>query len=186
LRVNSSHTYEDRGRDAYWSPPEAVYSLASIEKLPNQILEPACGSGVIAKVLTELGHTVYTSDVYDYGYPGTDVYDYLTANGRKGDFGVVTNPPYRLAEEFVRKAVEESSFVAMLLRLNFLEGIRREKFFAKHPPSRVWVASRRLPMMHRLGWTGKEAPSNQCHAWFVWERGTRDTLVKWFDWKETH
>jgi len=83
----------------------------------------------------------------------------------------VTNPPYRLAQAFASKASLDAPYVALLLRLNFLESTRRLPFFRTSPPRRVWVSSRRLPMMHRLGWTGRRSVSNHCFAWFIWERG---------------
>jgi len=47
------------------------------------------------------------------------------------------------------------------------------------------ISSRRLPMMHRHGWQGPRAPSNTCHAWFVWEeRSTQKSVIHWFDWKD--
>ena len=75
------------------------------------------------------------------------------------DVGIVTNPPYRLALEFVQRALSDgSTYSAFLLRLNWLESMRRKSFFEANPPSRLHIFSRRLPMSNRLGWTGKEAP----------------------------
>jgi len=49
---------------------------------------------------------------------------------------------------------------------------------------RVWISSRRLPMMHRHGWQGPRASSNTCFAWFVWdERSEQKRIIDWFDWK---
>ena len=95
--------------------------------------------------------------------------------------GIITNPPFKLATEFVEKAVREVPYSAWLLRLNFLEGVKRMAFFKAHPPARVWVSSRRLPMMHRDSWDGPESTSNTCHAWFVFDRAEPGTVVGWFD-----
>ena len=75
--------------------------------------------------------------------------------------------------------------MALLLRTNFLESAEREPFFAEHPFARMWVPSLRLPMMHRHGWAGPQAPSNTCFAWFVWDEGaeTKGT-IGWFDWRD--
>jgi hypothetical protein len=148
-RINATHHHADRGLDAYWTPPEAVSALLRIENVPRSVAGPACGSGAILDVLRAAGHTVHGSDIVDYGWPGTVVRDYLAdAAIPLRDAAVVTNPPYRLAQEFVLKALESGAqFAAFLLRLNFLESMRRKEFFETHPPSRVWVSSRRLPMM---------------------------------------
>jgi len=177
----------DRGDDAYFSPPEAVSALLAIEAahMPASVWEPAAGAGAIVKPLRQSGRTVIASDIRDYGLEACEApINYLEAAPRAIE-GIVTNPPYRLAAEFVEKATEEAPYVAMLLRTNFLESTRRKSLFERKPPARVWVASRRLPMMHRLGWAGPQAPSNTCFAWFVWDaRSGEQAHLRWFDWKE--
>jgi hypothetical protein len=59
------------------------------------------------------------------------------------------------------------------------------KFWLNHPPSRIWISSRRLPMMHRYGWTGKEADSNVAYSWYVWDASSDDRCkLGWFDWRD--
>ena len=102
----------------------------------------------------------------------------------KGVEAVITNPPYKLAVEFAEKALEEVPYLALLLRTNFLESTSRLSFFRKHQPARIWISSRRLPMMHRHGWQGPRAPSNTCFAWFIWDRiSEQKRVIDWFDWK---
>ena len=185
LRVNSTHSHADRGLDTYWTPPEATIALLKIESVPRSVADPACGSGAILDVLRAAGHIVHGSDIVDYGWPHTVVRDYLAGPVEMNGVAIVTNPPYRLAQKFVHKALGDGTrFAAFLLRLNFLESMRRKEFFETHPPSRVWVSSRRLPMMHRLGWTGRKAPSNHCYAWFVWDESREKWGVGFFDWKK--
>ena len=86
---------------------------------------------------------------------------------------------------FAEKAIGETPYLALLLRTNFLESTARLRFFRMNPPARIWISSRRLPMMHRYGWQGPRAPSNTCFAWFVWDaRSAQKRVVDWFDWKE--
>jgi hypothetical protein len=48
----------------------------------------------------------------------------------------------------------------------------------------VWVYSRRLPMMHRYGWTGRRTASNVCFAWFIFDTGASlKCQLGWVDWK---
>jgi hypothetical protein len=138
------------------------------------------------KPLEEAGHSVIASDIYDYGLEGAYVSDYLTCTASTAAQAIVTNPPFKLAQQFAEKAIAEVPYVALLLRLSFLESVSRKSFFNKHPPSRVWISSRRLPMMHRHLWDGPQAPSNTCHAWFIWHRYVygKIPIIKWFDWKE--
>lgn len=186
MLIQSSHSHVDRGLDPYFTPPEATIALCNIEHLPERIWEPACGNGAIAEVLKQFGHTVHSSDIADYGY-GVHPVDYLKTAPAPAicPDAIVTNPPYKLAVEFATKALSEAPYLALLLRTNFLESTSRLPFFRAHPPSRVWISSRRLPMMHRLGWDGPEAPSNTCHAWFIWDVVAQVRQhVDWFDWQD--
>jgi len=188
MRIQSSHDHAARGLDAYFSPPEAVASLIGIEaaRLPKRILEPAAGDGAIVRPLREAGHTVIATDIADYGLDDCKTgVDYLKAKPIAGVGGVVTNPPYKLAVQFAQKAIREAPYLALLLRTNFLESTSRLRFFREHQPARIWISSRRLPMMHRLGWTGPRAPSNTCFAWFVWDvKAAEKCIVDWFDWRD--
>lgn len=188
MRIQSSHHHADRGLDAYFSPPEATLSLLSIESqhLPKRIWEPAAGDGAIVKPLIEAGFQVFASDLVDYGLEDCAAgVDYLKAEPLCEPHGVITNPPYKLAMKFAEKALRETFYLALLLRTNFLESTARIDFFREHQPARIWISSRRLPMMHRRGWQGKRAPSNTCFAWFVWDRRSETKcVVDWFDWKE--
>lgn len=182
------HSHADREHDFYATPPEAVHSLLAIERkwLPaGQIWEPACGDGAIAEVLKSAGRSVTCSDIVDRGYPGASIMSIFDADHRYNFPAIITNPPFKLAREFVDAALERAPYVAMLLRLAFLEGGARKPWFASTPLARVHVASRRLPMMHRGGWTGPKAGSAVCHAWFVFDtRHEGRPTVNWFDWKE--
>jgi len=187
MRIQSSHSFQDRARDAYFSPPEAAFSLLDIEApyLPKRIWEPAAGDGALVLPLQSAGYDVVASDIADYGLAGCTVgLDYLTASPRVDVEGIVTNPPYRLAVEFAEKALKEVPYLALLLRTNFLESTARMPFFKKNRPARIWISSRRLPMMHRYGWQGAKAPNNTCFAWFVWDgRVEQKCVVDWFDWR---
>jgi hypothetical protein len=105
--------------------------------------------------------------------------------GRKNIAAIVTNPPYKLALQFIDKAILEGvGFHAWLLRTNFLESVERKGFFEEHPPSRIWISSARITM-HRLAWKGKRAGSNVSYAWYVWDAGApRGPVVHWFDWHD--
>jgi hypothetical protein len=58
----------------------------------------------------------------------------------------------------------------MLLRLAFLESERRGAILESGFLRTVYVFRKRLPMMHRAGWTGPRASSAIPFAWFCWDR----------------
>jgi hypothetical protein len=172
-----------RGDDLYETPAVAVHALMGVERLPRKIWEPACGPGAIVRVLRDAGHTVYASDLRDYGCPESEAgCDFLLERRAwMGAEAIITNPPFKLAARFAEKAIGMVPRVYFLLRLAFLEGgnsrseagqARRFALDGGHL-ARVWVFRKRLPMMHRAGWEGRKANSGMAFAWFVWDREHR-------------
>jgi len=164
----------ERSNDCYETPACAVEALLEHERFSDAVWEPACGPGAIVRVLRARGHLVYATDLVDYGCEDAEAgVDFLMAPLPSVHIGaIVTNPPYKLANEFVAHALALGvPTVAMLLRLTLLESERRAAILDCGLLARVYVFARRLPMMHRQGWTGPRAGSAVAHAWFVWRAG---------------
>lgn len=183
------HALKDRGDDFYATPAEAVRALLAIEGayLPARLWEPACGDGAIVLPLRAAGFSVHASDLVNRGCPDSEAgVDFLMPFPVPADIGgIVTNPPFKSAVEFVEKSLSIAPYVAMLLRLSFLEGVQRKPWFESGPLARIHVSSRRLPMMHRGGWEREKAGSAIAFAWFVWDaRHKGPPAVQWFDWAE--
>jgi hypothetical protein len=167
--------HDERGVDCYSTPPEAVHALLAAESFTGVIWEPACGPGAIVDVLRLAGHRVVATDLESYGCPdslaGVDFLAQTTPP--KNAETIITNPPFMLAGEFARHALELVPKVVMLLRLAFLEGVRRGDVLDGGALARVHVFRNRLPMMHRAGWDGPTARNAMAFAWFVWDRDHR-------------
>jgi hypothetical protein len=156
--------------DFYPTPPAGARALLSVEQFTGKIWEPACGEGAISKELLAAGYEVESTDLIDRGYgtPNVDfLLDYQTVIPN-----IVTNPPFKLAEEFAWHALRRTTGkVALLCRLAWLEGLRRKVLFESTPLARVWIFSRRLTMVRggdeRLAGGG----SMLCFAWYVWAHG---------------
>jgi hypothetical protein len=175
------HSYAERAQDCYETPACAVEALLRVESIPHFVWEPACGPGAIVRVLREHGHEVLATDVVDYDW-GHVVRNFFEYSGEMQC--VLTNPPYQLAEEFVRHALKNSPLVIMLLRLAFLESERRTDILEKFGLARVHVFRNRLPFMHRKDWAGPKSSSAMPFAWFCWERGyTGPTTIDRISWK---
>jgi hypothetical protein len=176
LHLAGRHPLKDRGADLYETPECAVLALLRTESLPRKIWEPACGRGAIVNVLRAAGHEVVATDLVDHGgapctCPGYRNVDFLTERrAPEGTEAIVTNPPFKLANEFVEHALDLCPRVIMLLRLAFLESERRSGILDSGTLARVHVFKRRLPMMHRDGWSGPKASSGMAFAWFCWNR----------------
>lgn len=181
----------NRGNDLYQSPPEAVTALLTVEKLPPKLWEPACGPGSIVRVLRRAGHDVLATDLVDYASPDPDAsgVDFLIPGLAEShcceERAIVTNPPFKNAHQFVARALQLSPYVAMLLRLAFLESEKRRDIIDNSCLARVHVFRKRLPMMHREGWEGRTANSGMAFGWFIWERGyTGPIELRRVSWKE--
>ena len=74
-----------------------------VERLPHRLWEPACGPGAIVRVLRAAGHDVIASDLVDYGCDDSIVgVDFLMeTRAPEGVKAIVSNPPYKLAAQFV-------------------------------------------------------------------------------------
>ena len=168
------HPHAERGVDLYETPAVAVEALLRVERPPRKVWEPACGRGAIVRVLRAHGHQVHASDLIDYGGGETYGVDFLQATAMpEGYDGILTNPPYQHAEEFVAKALDLCPRVIMLLRLAFLESERRREILEGRGLARIHCFRKRLPMMHRDGWEGRKANSGMAFAWFAWDRRHR-------------
>ncbi len=185
-RENVMHAHADRGHDLYQTPGVAVQALLEIEWLPYRIWEPACGPGSIVRELRAAGHDVIASDLVDYGCPGqTSGADFLQASvAPDGVDTIVTNPPFKHATAFARRALALCPRVIMLLRLGFIAGTGRTPLLEGGCLARMHVFRNRLPMMHREGWEGPKTTSQTEFAWFVFDRSHfGPTVVNRISWK---
>jgi hypothetical protein len=166
-----------RKNDLYETSPVAVRALLEVESFSIDVWEPCCGPGSIVTVLRAAGHRVLATDLVDYGCcPDSESrVDFLMEPMAGKPRTIVTNPPFKLAGEFVERALESGHIdkVAMLLRLAFLESEERRSILENGTLARVYVFRNRLPMMHRAGYTGKKSSSKVAFAWFIWNREHR-------------
>ena len=179
----SNHCDHERQREDYYATePAATEWLCKLEKFDKNILEPSCGEGHISKVLAAAGYNVTSRDLVDRGFG--EVADFLSIDNLQWNGDIITNPPYRYAQEFVEKAMRIIPFgnkVAMFLKLTFLEGRSRKELFRHYPPRRIWVSSRRLKCAIN-GDFENVGPSATAYAWFVWEKGYKgNPEIKWFN-----
>ena len=161
-----------RADDAYMTPPWCVRRLLDVWRpRPHTILvEPAVGTGNIVRTVDSVypGCDWFTWDVREVAPIGSHVrgsfLDHLCCDCRVS--AVVTNPPYSLAEEFIRKArgLFPSADLAFLLRLNFLGSTKRLALWRDVGMPSVYV----LP--NRPSFTGGGTDSVE-YAWFVWRNG---------------
>jgi hypothetical protein len=182
------HPLAERGNDLYETPAVAVEALLRVERLPHRLWDPCCGPGNIVNVLRAAGHEVIGSDLVDYN-DSTHFYrrDFLMElKAPDGCEGIVMNPPFKLAEEFIAHALDLSPMVIALLRLAFMESERRTRILEGRGLARIHQFRKRLPMMHRAGWEGRKANSGMAFCWMVWDRNhTGPTTIDRISWERT-
>jgi len=169
-------TSENRERvenDFYATPQSSVVALLERETLAYPILEPACGDGAISKMLT--GGEVASSDLIDRGY-GNGGINFLENTWPPDKFStVITNPPFNLFTEFVRKGLEVTNGKLVLFgKLQALEGEKRGSYLATTPLHTVYVFKKRQNPLRNgvaVDENGKPWASTMAFAWFVWEKG---------------
>lgn len=186
--AETRHALKDRKDDLYETPAAAVHTLLRHEAtLGQRIWEPACGPGAVVSILRAHGKDVVATDLVNYGCPDSQSgIDFLMEHkAPEGVQSIVTNPPFKLADEFVRHGLSLVPTVVMLLRLAYLEGACRMDLHQKHL-ERVWIGAERLPQMHRHGWDGpKQSNSGRAFAWFVFRRdkGSAPATIRHVSWR---
>ena len=134
-------------------------------------LEPACGAGHMSDVLKNYFNKVTSSDIFDYGYSVQRDFFKYRDSANQFDW-LITNPPFRLAEEFVLKGLKVSRVgVAILARTVFLESSGRYRaIFLDTPPSVFAQFVERVPMVR--GRLDKSATTATGYCWLVWDKRT--------------
>lgn len=179
---NSGHARIER--DAYMTPAWVteilLAEIAGGVRLPCRsiVWECAAGTGQMVAAIESAGLSCIASDVA----PASN-------NMMAGSFldtskdaflpfpfdAIITNPPYKDAEAFVRRALDLTEkargLVAMLLPVAFDSAKGRMDLFEHHP---AW--GRKIVLVDRIMWIEpefKEDGPSENHAWFVWDwRGT--------------
>lgn len=182
----SNHADHDRqDHDYYATEPSCVDDLVKIlgTQMSGRVWEPACGELHISNRLKELipGIEIKNSDIIDRNI-GCEIIDFLKYDGENSfDGDIVTNPPYKYAQEFVEnsmKSITDGHYVCMFLKITFLEGQKRRKMFDKYPPLAVHVYSKRKSCA--IGGDFDKSGGAICYAWYVWKKGWHgSTELKW-------
>lgn len=152
-------------QDSYPTPRWVVHRLLELLYLPGgEWLEPAAGGGNIIKAVSEKRQDVRWTAIEKYDLYGNvcTFADFLNHDFQGKRFAAtLTNPPYSLAMPFIKKAIEISDTVAMLLRVNFLGSAQRAEWMRNNTPS-IYV----LP--NRPSFTATNGTDATEYAWLVW------------------
>lgn len=181
-RLKGDQPTERREADVYETPSWISDKGLSTLTLPSEplILDPGAGSGVWGGSARNLWPGAWIEGVeiralpppdngsYDNWLPDSDFLRVQDDVMGKYDL-VMGNPPYSLAEEFIRRAMhltKDGGFVQFLLRLPFLEGKkRRQGLWRDFPLYQLQICS------ERPSFTGDHKTDATAYAVFTWKKG---------------
>jgi hypothetical protein len=186
--------------DDFPTPPWATRALFEHVLIPSlgllgrrdlkgmQCWEPCANRGYMVSPLLEYFMSVTATDIHDYGvgYPQHDfLMPYMPGRMPHGSPDwIITNPPFRLAEQIISKGLTTSRIgVAVLVRSAFEEGIERfNKLFWKRPPTLMGVFAERV-IMHKgmMRDPSKEYWDERTQSM---KRPSTATSYKWMVWIE--
>ena len=141
--------------DFYQTPSFATQSLLDLRLVEaHNIWEPMAGNGAIAEVLKQNKYlNVTTSDIVQRDYNLDFTQDFFTMKEfpasmpEKGGRGIITNPPYNVADDFILHALctLKADYLAVFLPVRYLEGSKRYlEIYQHYKPCDVIVFARRL------------------------------------------
>lgn len=163
--------------DMYYTPESVIDNFLSHYKLrQGAILECAAGNGAFIRSIRKAGYKnkIYANEIRDSEHSklihsGADVVshkDFINDDINISDniSTIFTNPPYSIAQEFLEKCFNDypNAEVIMLLRLAFLESVKRQPFWNKYPPNSLYVLSK------RPSFTGNNKTDATAYCWIVW------------------
>ena len=151
------------------TPREVTNSLLNHERFNGNILEPCCGDGFIADVLSSRGHTVIASDKYSYGYGAEkNLFDISEQYDN-----IITNPPFTEQQKVKKHLLSITKQKLALLWYVKNIGNEIETKTSKHLKT-VYVLNKRVPWVEvKLGWL---------FAWYIWDKNhIGDVTIKRID-----
>lgn len=180
--VESMRRHKRKPADFYPTQAEATQGLLNTNPPPPgaRLWECACGEGHISRVLEANGFLVASTDLRytGYGMAGVDFLKTLPDLSTPID-GIVTNPPFSLAEAFIRHALDvlEVDYLALLLKANYFHTQGRVALKERYPPTGIHPVTWRIPFLKK---ERGNSPLMDC-TWYVWEKGkpvVHDLIVK--------
>jgi hypothetical protein len=158
--------------DWYVEPSWAVDALIMATSFEGRTLDPACGCGTIPKTFQARGLRAFGSDLRDRGF-GV-VSDFLGPEFALPVDNIVTNPPYNLAEKFIRRALKiATNKVAVLVQQQFPFSQGRHALFTECPIARLYFLSNRpsMPPGKAIAAGTKIGGGKVDYLWMVFEHG---------------
>jgi hypothetical protein len=177
--IQSQKTWVRKPADFYPTPYNVTIALLDfLEIEPGSLIwEPGAADGDMVFPMRACELEVFASDIRETRFLEYDhnamIFNFLSISavrhpGEKLQW-IITNPPFALAEEFIRVALEICPNVAMLVRSQYWHAATRLKFFQDNKPSYV------LPLTWRPAFEEAERGKSPLMdvTWMVWNGKNR-------------
>ncbi len=157
MKQSLIHYCKNPKNDELYTPPEAIYPLIKyLPPKPYTVWECTdYGDSNISKILTDYGYRVISTHK-------NKGFDFLTDKPQFDFDIIITNPPYSLKNQFLKRAYQIGKPFCFLLPITTLEGKFRGNLFRQYGVE-VLVLDKRINFMQ-----------NKKNVWFN---------TSWFCWK---
>ena len=197
---NSRHEEYSRNNGFDFYPTPAPFTNVLLDfyqgsgRIHDCVWEPACGDGSMSKAISSKGYVVHSSNLVDQGY-GSFPIDFLTAGLPEGCKSIITNGPFKLAEQFVKRAwhwmdTGKVDLFAILLPAHWFGSEERYRtIFSVRRPQQLIVISDRMsgrynnPHYDKKGRPVLKWSSNFNHCWFIWDGNLANSGQTLMDWR---
>ena len=184
--TNRSNSRDNHVADYYVTPIDKISDfLEEFERVETidkniQILDCCAGGDEkhpmsYPEALSKKGfNNIATLDIRDDSLSETKG-DYLHMDYTNKMDMIITNPPFSLALDIIKKSLEdvkEGGFVIMLLRLNYFGGKIRKELWEKQMPKYCFVHHK------RISFTDDRKTDSIEYAHFVWQKGHNEQFTR--------
>lgn len=183
--TNRSNSRDYHISDYYVTPVNEIvnflnnfFQYENIDKNYN-ILDPCAGGDKThdmsyVKTLKNFGfNNINSIDIRDDSLANIKG-DYLNIDCKRKYNVIITNPPFNISLDIIKKALSDVYFggwVIMLLRLNYFGSIQRYNFWKQNMPKYTFVHHKRMSFTDN----NKTDSIEYCHM--VWQKGYSTTLT---------
>ena len=184
--TNRSNSRDTHIADYYVTPIDKISDfLEEFEKVENvdkniQILDCCAGGDEkhpmsYPEALSKKGfNNISTLDIREDSL-SENKGDYLHIDYKNKMDMIITNPPFSLALDIIKKSLEDvkkGGFVIMLLRLNYFGGKVRKALWEKQMPKYCFVHHK------RISFTDDRKTDSIEYAHFVWQKGCNEQFTQ--------
>lgn len=178
LKQKKAHIWDRDPNDWYVEPYECSRALFDLEDFVGTVWDPACGLGRILESAKNSGHKVIGSDIIHRSDYCDFQKDFLTIQADEILFdNIVSNPPFNLAEQFVRHSLDllpDGGKLGMILPMVWLSGFSMKRsWLPTSPLSKYYAISPRpsMPPGAVIDAGVRAGNGTKDFAWFVWQKG---------------